>query len=142
QIFVGLLAASVRLHRSSDHRNRKQHFSTAAARDLFRWIERSRQVIGIFGTQYRSSIDRNLMRPFLKSLDVWYARFREDLLMFGGDCKSVHLGNWLISAFPLARPGPNAAETSHLASPGRQGRRQRYRREAGRTGPPRRETVL
>src|SRR5439155_11297251 len=47
-----------------------------------------------------------------------------------------------ISDFIFADDGPNAAETSHLASPGRQERRQRYRREAGGTGPPRRETVL
>jgi hypothetical protein len=67
-------------------------------------IDHSARVVGIFGTQYRQAIDRKKMSALMKRLDVWYARYEEDLLLFGGDCRAVHLGDWLIHAFPMAHP--------------------------------------
>jgi hypothetical protein len=63
------------------------------------------RAIGIFGTQYRERIDRNRLRRILERLDTWYARSSEDLLLYGSMAKrAVHLGDWLIDAFPMAEP--------------------------------------
>jgi hypothetical protein len=69
--------------------------------ELVRRIPRS---VGIFGTQYRESIDRRRMSELIDGLTVWFARYEEDLLLYGsGRQKAVHLGDWLISAFPMTR---------------------------------------
>jgi tetratricopeptide (TPR) repeat protein len=69
--------------------------------DLVTRIPRS---IGIFGTQYREGIDGRRMAQLIDRLTVWFARYEEDLLLYGGGRKkAVHLGDWLISAFPLTR---------------------------------------
>jgi hypothetical protein len=66
-------------------------------------VNRSPKAIGIFGTQYRRSIDRNRLGALLKGLDAWYARYEEDLFLYGDlATKAVHLGDWLIDAFPMA----------------------------------------
>jgi len=60
--------------------------------------------VGIFGTQYRESIDRNRMSRLLDSLTVWFARHEEDMLLYGsGRQNAIHLGDWLIGAFPMTR---------------------------------------
>jgi hypothetical protein len=67
-------------------------------------IDRAPRSVGIFGAQYRGSIDRGRMGAVLKGLDVWYARYEEDLLLYGDLARrAVHLGDWLIDAFPLVR---------------------------------------
>jgi tetratricopeptide (TPR) repeat protein len=69
--------------------------------DLTHKIPRS---VGIFGTQYREAIDPRRMSQLLDSLTVWFARYEEDLLLYGGGRKNaVHLGDWLIAAFPMTR---------------------------------------
>ena len=66
-------------------------------------VDKSPRSIGIFGTQYRASLDRSRMSALLKGLDVWYARYEEDLLLYGDlASNAVHLGDWLIDAFPMA----------------------------------------
>lgn len=63
------------------------------------------RAIGIFGTQYRGEIDRNRLRDVIDRLDIWYARHEEDLYLYGrGIQNAVHLGDWLVDAFPMARP--------------------------------------
>jgi tetratricopeptide (TPR) repeat protein len=67
--------------------------------DLTRRIPRA---VGIFGTQYREAIDPSLMSQLLDRMAVWFARYEEDLLLYGrGRKNAVHLGDWLISAFPM-----------------------------------------
>ena len=68
---------------------------------LVRKVPRS---IGIFGTQYRDSVDQGRMSALLDALSVWFARYEEDLLLYGrGRDNAIHLGDWLISAFPMAQ---------------------------------------
>jgi hypothetical protein len=40
----------------------------------------------------------------LDAVTVWFARHEEDLLLYGkGRANAVHLGDWLIDAFPMTR---------------------------------------
>ncbi len=62
------------------------------------------RTVGIFGTQYREAIDRSLLSEILDELTVWFARHEEDLLLYGkGRPNALHLGDWLLSAFPMTR---------------------------------------
>jgi hypothetical protein len=71
---------------------------------LQRLVDQVPKAIGVFGTQYRSRIDRERIGALLKSLQRWYARSAEDLLLYGDLAREpVHLGDWLIDAAPLAR---------------------------------------
>ena len=77
--------------------------------ELHRLIERTPKTLGIFGTQYRYQYDRNmdpaLFDALLDKLTFWWARYRSDIDEFAGTRDNVrHLGDWLISAFPLATP--------------------------------------
>jgi hypothetical protein len=67
-------------------------------------ISRAKSAIGIFGTQGRELISRPAFDRMLDRLDTWFARYEDDVLMFGRDRKNVvHAGDWLIDQFPLAR---------------------------------------
>lgn len=71
--------------------------------ELIALIRRSRKAIGIFGTQYRSQFEASRLRQVIGELDGWYARYEEDLLLYGsGYPDAVHLGDWLVDAFPMA----------------------------------------
>jgi hypothetical protein len=71
---------------------------------LFDLMGRCKAAIGIFGTQYRELIQRPALDRLIERLDVWYARYEDDVLMFGrGHGNVLHLGDWLIDRFPLAR---------------------------------------
>jgi len=76
-------------------------FSRTLTKEVFRLMERAPHVVGIFGTQYRRSIDSAMMADFLGRLSFWYARYEEDLYLYGKDIKGIHLGDWLIDAFPI-----------------------------------------
>jgi hypothetical protein len=77
--------------------------------ELFQLLARSKRAIGIFGTQYREKIDASRLAGVLDRLAIWYARYEEDILWHGkGRQNVVHLGDWLISAFPMSR-GDNPA---------------------------------
>ncbi len=68
-------------------------------------ISRAKAAIGIFGTQGRELIARPAFDRILDRLDTWFARYKDDVLMFGrGRSNVVHAGDWLIDQFPLARP--------------------------------------
>jgi tetratricopeptide (TPR) repeat protein len=72
---------------------------------LLALVERSRAAIGIFGTQYREDIPRPKLQALLDRLEHWYARYEEDVLLYGQrSSKVTHLGDWLISAFPMTHP--------------------------------------
>jgi hypothetical protein len=45
----------------------------------------------------------NNLGNFGDRLDIWYARYEEDVLLYGGKRgHAIHLGDWLIEAFPMA----------------------------------------
>lgn len=83
--------------------------ATVARPELHELIARIPHTLGLFGTQYRYQyrelIDPTLMDKLLDSLTTWWARYEEDILAFGRGRENVrHLGDLLISAFPLATP--------------------------------------
>jgi Methyltransferase domain len=68
-------------------------------------VSRAKAAIGIFGTQYRELIPRASLDRLLDRLDTWFARYEDDVLLYGRGRKNVvHLGDWLIDQFPLNRP--------------------------------------
>jgi hypothetical protein len=67
-------------------------------------VSRSRAAIGIFGTQRRELISRPTVDRLIDRLDTWFARYEDDVLMYGrGRNNVVHIGDWLIDQFPLTR---------------------------------------
>ena len=77
--------------------------------ELVALMDRIPQVIGIFGTQYPHQY-REVLKPhqfanFLRRLTCWWARYETDIAEFGqGLGNARHLGDWLISAFPMTEP--------------------------------------
>jgi len=68
-------------------------------------VSSAKASIGIFGTQYRTKLPADRLSKLIDSLTHWYARYEEDVLLYGRDRPNVsHLGDWLINAFPLAVP--------------------------------------
>lgn len=68
-------------------------------------VESAKASIGIFGTQYRAQLPADRLKRLIGSLTHWYARYEEDVLLYGrGHTNVSHLGDWLINAFPLAVP--------------------------------------
>src|SRR5581483_11047776 len=73
--------------------------------NLLSLVDRSRHAIGIFGTQYHETISGSKLDTLVRRLEHWYARFEDDVLRYGRGMQNVsHLGDWLISAFPMSRP--------------------------------------
>ncbi len=71
---------------------------------LLALMDRIPRRIGIFGTQYRDTIDRGRMQALMSRLDTWYARYAEDIAWAGQHARRVvHLGDWLVDAFPMAQ---------------------------------------
>jgi hypothetical protein len=82
-------------------------------------VSRGKAAIGIFGTQHRELIPRPTLERLIERLDTWFARYQDDVLMYGRGRNNVeHLGDWLIDLFPLTtatdseqlRIGEGAAE--------------------------------
>ena len=62
------------------------------------------RAIGIFGTQYRTVMPKDRLDRLVDHLDRWYARYEEDVLLYGGGKAHVtHLGDWLIDLFPMTK---------------------------------------
>lgn len=74
--------------------------------ELDRLLDRTPHAIGIFGTQYKSQY-RTRMAPdrfdaLIGRLTTWWARYESDVADFGGGHANVrHMGDWLVSAFPM-----------------------------------------
>ncbi len=67
-------------------------------------VSRSKAAIGIFGAQGRELISRPTLDRLIDRLDTWFARYEDDVLMYGrGRNNVVHIGDWLIEQFPLTR---------------------------------------
>jgi len=72
--------------------------------DVLDFVTRGKASIGIFGTQYRELLPRAALDRLLDRLDTWFARCEDDVLMYGRGRKNVvHLGDWLIDQFPMAK---------------------------------------
>jgi hypothetical protein len=70
--------------------------------DVLDIVSRGKAAIGIFGTQYRELIPRVGLERLIGRLDTWFARYEDDVLMYGrGRGNVVHLGDWLIDQFPM-----------------------------------------
>ncbi len=62
------------------------------------------KLVGLFGTQYRSLINTQILRALIEKMDLWFARYRDDVELYGSGRSNVsHLGDWLISLFPTTR---------------------------------------
>jgi tetratricopeptide (TPR) repeat protein len=80
-------------------------FGSLVTPELLALMDRAKAKVGIFGTQYRSTLEPALFAKVGDRLDAWFARSQEDVLLYGRDRSGVrHLGDWLVHAFPLARP--------------------------------------
>lgn len=72
--------------------------------ELLALIDRAPRAVGLFGTQYRQSLDARRLGAVIDRLETWWARSEEDVLLYGGGRGNVrHLGDWLVEAFPLSR---------------------------------------
>ena len=72
--------------------------------DVLNVVKRARASIGIFGTQGRELVSRPALDRLVERLDTWFARYEDDVLMYGrGRNNVVHIGDWLIDQFPLTR---------------------------------------
>jgi hypothetical protein len=79
-------------------------FPPLLGEDVLDVMSRARATIGIFGTQCRELTPRPALDRLIERLDTWFARYEDDVLMYGrGRSNVVHLGDWLIDQFPLTR---------------------------------------
>ena len=73
--------------------------------DVLDVVARGKAAVGIFGTQYRELIPRHAFDHLIDQLDIWFARYEDDALMYGrGRANVEHLGDWLIDQFPMSVP--------------------------------------
>lgn len=73
--------------------------------DLLNVMMRGKARVGIIGTQYRELIPRHSLDYLIDRLDMWFARYEDDVLMYGRGRSNVkQLGDWLIDQFPLVTP--------------------------------------
>jgi Methyltransferase domain len=80
-------------------------FQPLIGEEVLDLVARAKASIGIFGTQYRELIPRAGLDRLIDRLDCWFARYQDDVLIYGrGRNNVVHLGDWLIDLFPLATP--------------------------------------
>jgi hypothetical protein len=80
-------------------------FRPLLAPELQQLVDGANCAIGIFGTQYREAIPRPALDRLIGSLDHWFARNEEDVLLYGKGRQNVsHLGDWLIDNFVMAQP--------------------------------------
>lgn len=72
--------------------------------DILRLLARAKSAVGIFGTAYRELMPRVAIERVIDRLDIWYAPYADDVLLYGrGRSNAVHLGDWTIEQFPLTQ---------------------------------------
>jgi hypothetical protein len=70
--------------------------------DVLDVLKRGRITVGIFGTQQRELLPRVAVDHLLDNLDIWFARSRDDVMLYGRGRENVtYLGDWLVDQFPL-----------------------------------------
>lgn len=80
-------------------------YTPIITRQLLDVLDRGKAKVGIFGTQYREVLPRAAFDKVLDRLDNWFARYEDDVMMYGRGRSNVrHLGDWLIDQFPMATP--------------------------------------
>jgi hypothetical protein len=80
-------------------------FTPIITEQLLGVLDRGKAKVGIFGTQYREVLPRAAFDKVLDRLDNWFARYEDDVMMYGRGRSNVrHLGDWLIDQFPMAAP--------------------------------------
>lgn len=78
-------------------------FGPMLTEELIRVVEQV-PTVGIFGTQYPQYTNAGRLRAVVERLHRWYARSEGDILLYGQGLNNViHLGDWLVDAFPMAR---------------------------------------
>lgn len=83
-------------------------FELLLGENVLRLIEAAPRVVGVFGTQYRQTVNKTRLRRLISNVDCWFARNKEDIEWFGSYSNNVHhLGDWLIDLFPMATPALN-----------------------------------
>jgi hypothetical protein len=76
--------------------------------DVLDVLRRGRAAIGIFGTQQRELLPRAALDRLLDHLDIWFARGRDDVMLYGrGRDNVAYLGDWLVEQFPLGHGRDN-----------------------------------
>src|SRR6185295_6469460 len=79
-------------------------FPTLLSEEVLEIVSHAKAAIGIFGTHSRELIARPAFDRLIDRLDTWFARYEDEVLMYGrGRRNVVHIGDWLIDQFPLAR---------------------------------------
>jgi hypothetical protein len=72
--------------------------------ELTELVARAPRAIGLFGTQYRSSFHPADLGRLIDRLDIWWARYEEDALLYGRGRSNVrHMGDLMVDAFPMSR---------------------------------------
>lgn len=72
--------------------------------DFLDFFSTANKLVGIFGTQFRPLIDKEIFGSLIGQLDYWFARYKDDIEIYGKDVPHAsHLGDWLISLFPVSR---------------------------------------
>jgi hypothetical protein len=80
-------------------------FNDLLTPDLLALLDRAPRKVGIFGTQYRDGFAPARMKAVVDRLDTWFARYQDDLELYGCDHRDArHLGDWLVTLFPMAEP--------------------------------------
>ena len=80
-------------------------FPALFGEEVLQVVSRAKAAIGIFGTHSRELMSRPALDRLIDRLDTWFACYEDDVLMYGrGRGNVVHIGDWLIDQFPLARP--------------------------------------
>ncbi|HLZ76338.1 class I SAM-dependent methyltransferase [Phenylobacterium sp.] len=71
--------------------------------ELLGLVDRAGRTVGIFGTQYRETIDASRLASLLDRMESWWARHEEDVGLYGGGRANIHhLGDWMIDACPMS----------------------------------------
>jgi hypothetical protein len=79
-------------------------FHPLFANEVLDVLKRGRHAIGIFGTQQRDLLPRAALGRLIERLDIWFARGRDDVMLYGrGQNNVTYLGDWLIEQFPFGQ---------------------------------------
>jgi hypothetical protein len=79
-------------------------FHPLFADDVLDLVKRGRHAIGIFGTVQRNLLPRPVLGRLIERLDIWFARGRDDVMLYGrGQNNVTYLGDWLIEQFPFGQ---------------------------------------
>ena len=79
-------------------------YRASLTEELFEIVRTVPFRIGIFGTQYHATVPERAIRTLVDMMDIWFARYRDDVVRYGNARSTIHLGDWMISSCPLRVP--------------------------------------